>query len=231
LRREIIEAMLRQPDRILFLLKEVEAGRVKPGDLDPTRANLLINNARQDIRDLAKKLLKDNLPQERKLVLERYQAALTLKSDADKGKMVFQKHCATCHRVAAIGVDVGPDIADSRTKTPEAYLTDILNPNQAIDNNYINYVVTTKTGKVLTGTIAAENASSITLRRAENQTDTLLRQDIDELRSTGTSLMPEGMEKEITVQDMADLINFLKNWRYLGGAVPVAPPEKREKPK
>src|SRR5207249_10391341 len=125
-----------------------------------------------------------------------------------------------CHRVAGIGVDVGPDIADTRTKTAEALLVDILNPNQAIDNNYVNYVVTTKGGKVLSGILAAETASSVTLKRAENQTDVVLRQDIDEITSTGASLMPEGLEKTISVEEMADLLSFLKNWRYLDGAVP-----------
>jgi putative heme-binding domain-containing protein len=87
-------------------------------------------------------------------------------------------------------------------------------------------VVTTKSGKVLTGVLSAETASSVTLRRAENQTDTVLRQDIDEIQSTGLSLMPEGLEKAISVPEMADLLAFLKNWRYLDGSVPFTE-EKR----
>ncbi|MGH7221700.1 MAG: PVC-type heme-binding CxxCH protein, partial [Gemmataceae bacterium] len=106
------------------------------------------------------------------------------------------------------------------TKTPEMLLQDILNPNAAIDANYVNYIVVTKSGKEMTGILAAESASSITLRRAEAQTDLVLRQDIDELRSTGISLMPEGLEKTITVEQMAELISFLKNWRYLDGKTP-----------
>jgi putative heme-binding domain-containing protein len=98
---------------------------------------------------------------------------------------------------------------------------DILNPNQAIDSNYINYAVITKNGRSFTGILAAETASSITLKRAENQTDVILRQDIEEIQSTGTSLMPEGLEKNISIEEMADLIHFLKNWRYLDGAVPL----------
>jgi putative heme-binding domain-containing protein len=220
-RREVTEALLRQPDRILFLLQEVEAGRIKPGDLDAIRTRQLVNSSRPEIRDRARKLLQENLPAERKQVLERYKPALTLSADAKRGQTVFQKNCATCHRVAGIGVDVGPDIADTRTKTPDALLVDILNPNQAIDSNYINYLITTKSGKSLTGIIAAETASSITLRRAENQTEVVLRQDIDEIQSTGQSLMPEGLEKTITVEEMADLLSFLKNWRYLDGTVPL----------
>jgi putative heme-binding domain-containing protein len=220
-RREVTEALLRQPDRIRFFLDEVEAGRVRPGDLDALRTRQLVNHRLPEIRERARKLLQENLPAERKEVLEKYRAALALRGDAHRGKAVFQKNCATCHRVAGIGVDVGPDIGDTRTKTPEMLLVDILNPNQAIDSNFINYQVVTKSGKVLTGIIVAETSSSITLRRAENQTDTVLRQDIEEIQSTGVSLMPEGLEKTITVEEMADLLNFLKNWRYLDGTVPV----------
>ena len=221
LRREVTEAMFRQPDRILFLLREVEAGRVKPGDLDALRTRQLLNHGRADIRTLAEKLLRDNLPEERKQVLARYKAALTMKGDAQRGREVFRKNCANCHRVAGVGVEVGPDISDTRTKTAEQLLLDILNPNAAIDNNYVNYIVRTRNGQVYTGMLAADTASSITLRRAENQTDTILRQDIDALQSTGLSLMPDDLEKGITVAEMADLLSFLKNWRYLDGDVPL----------
>src|SRR5262249_39253814 len=115
---------------------------------------------------------------------------------------------------------VGPNIADTLGKTPEALLIDILNPNAAIDANYINYMIATKSGKVLTGIIAAETASSITLRRAESQTDVVLRQDIEEIQSTGISLMPDGLEKNISLQEMADLIHYLKNWRFFDGKKP-----------
>src|SRR5262249_49099377 len=112
-------------------------------------------------------------------------------------------------------------IADTRTKTDSALLVDILNPNQAIDNNYINYLVTTKSGRALTGLVTAETASSLTLKRAEGQTDVVLRQDIDTIESTGMSLMPEGLEKTVSVEEMADLVRFLKHWRYLDGSVPL----------
>jgi putative membrane-bound dehydrogenase-like protein len=220
LRREVTEALLRQPERTKALLKAIEAGTVKAGDIDAARSKQLLNHKDPVVRDLAKKLLQDNLPAERKEVLAKYQASLKLKGDAARGKLIFQKNCATCHRVAGIGVDVGPDISDTRTKTLEGLLVDILNPNAAIDNNYVNYVITTKDGRTLTGMISTETATGITLKRAENQTDTVLRADIEEILSTGQSLMPEGLEKGISVEEMADLLSFLKNWRYLDGAVP-----------
>jgi putative heme-binding domain-containing protein len=74
---------------------------------------------------------------------------------------------------------------------------------------YINYTVNTQDGRTFTGVITAETATSITLRRAEGQSDTVLRANIDELQSTGLSLMPEGLEKQVTPKEMADLIAYL----------------------
>jgi hypothetical protein len=71
--------------------------------------------------------------------------------------------------------------------------------------------------------IASESAASITLKRENNQSDTVLRTDVEEIRSSGLSLMPDGVEKNLTVQEVADLIRFLKDWRYLDGSVPKSP--------
>lgn len=219
-RREIVAAMLRQPDRVAKLLDQIEAGAVKPGDLDAVHVRTLSNLGREDLRDRARKLLQNALPKERTEVLARYQPALASTGDAARGRDIFKKNCSTCHRIAGIGVDVGPDIGDTRTKTKEALLGDILVPNQAIDANYVSYVVATKDGAVVDGVIAAETASSLTLRRAEGKTDVILRGEIEELKSTGQSLMPDGLEKNIDVGEMADLLTFLKDWRYLEGDVP-----------
>jgi putative membrane-bound dehydrogenase-like protein len=221
LRREVAEVMARQPDRSLLLVAAVEAGEVKPADLDPTVTRRLTNHAKSEIRDRARKALEASLPADRKDVLEKYQAALKTEGDARRGREVFTKNCATCHAVAGVGVNVGADISDTRTKAPGQLLNDILNPNAAVDGNYIEYVVTLKNGKQVSGVIAGETAAGLTLKRAQNQTDTVLRADIDEVQSTGRSLMPEGLEKTITIAEMADLIAFLKNWRYLDGAIPL----------
>ncbi|MCS6853013.1 MAG: c-type cytochrome [Gemmataceae bacterium] len=229
-RRQVIEVLLRQPERVRVLLDELEAGRLKPGDFDALRTRQLVNHPQADIRKRAQQLLRANLPADRQKVLLEYQSALSLTGDPKRGMAVFQKQCASCHRIANVGVQVGPDISDTRTKTPEMLLLDILNPNQAIDSNYVNYTVLTKSGKALTGIIAVETASSLTLKRADNQVDVVLKQDIEEIQSTGVSLMPEGLEKAISVAEMADLISFLKNWRYLDGSVPLSFPPRRDMP-
>ena len=223
-RRSLLRTMLRNPSRTKVLLLFVEKRLIAISELDPASVQALTNHKDEAIREQARKLLAAAIPAERKLVLEKYQPALALKADARQGRTIFERNCVTCHKIGDLGVNVAPDISDSRTKTPAQLLNDILNPNQAIDNNYVSYSVLTKDGKTETGIVSTETASSITLRQPEGKTVLILRQEIDELKSNGISLMPEGLEKNITVEQMADLISFIKNWRYLDGAVPLAQP-------
>ena len=114
-------------------------------------------------------------------------------------------------------------VVSIRSWTPDARSVagSILDPNRAVDNNYFGYTVTTQDGRVLTGIIAAETASSITLKQPEGKVEVILRDEIDELKGSGLSLMPVGLEKNIDAAQMADLITFLKNWRYIDGNVPA----------
>src|SRR5439155_15457333 len=74
----------------------------------------------------------------------------------------------------------------------------------------ISYTVTTARGETLSGLIAGETATSITLRRANLPDETLLRSQIKELRADGKSLMPDGLEQGMSPQDVADLLEFLR---------------------
>jgi putative membrane-bound dehydrogenase-like protein len=220
-RRRVLQSLLRTTSRAQALLAEIESGRLAAAELDPTHVQSLVSHKEATVRERALKLLAAAMPADRQQVLEKYKPALALAADATRGRVVFEKNCVTCHKIGDLGVNVAPDISDSRTKTPAQLLNDILNPNQAIDNNYVSYTVLTKDGKSETGIVATETAASITLRQPEGKTVLILRQEIDVLNSNGISLMPEGLEKNITIEQMADLIAFIKNWRYLDGAIPL----------
>lgn len=216
LRREILAALVRRPERIGRLLDEIEAGRVAAVELGAALQRQLRDHRDPAIRSRARRLLAAR-GEDRAPVLERYRAALSRRGDAARGREVFRKNCASCHRVAGIGANVGPDISDTLAKSREQLLTDILDPSRAIDNNYVTYVVRTRSGQVFSGFIAQQTSTSLTLRRGENQEDTVLREDIEEIRSSDLSVMPGNLEQGITVEEMADLLEFLKTWRDLDG--------------
>ena len=108
------------------------------------------------------------------------------------------------------GNDVGAKLASLTSKSTDHLLTAILDPNQAVEGNYVSYAAAMKDGRVHSGMIVEQSATSITMARPDGQKETLLRIDIDELSSSGRSFMPEGFEKDLSPQDVADVIAFLQ---------------------
>lgn len=227
MRRAILDAMLSNQDRTNLLLDAIEKDQIKISELGPSRSSRLQRHRNPEIKKRAAKLFAAAIPADRKKVLAAYQASLKLKANPLDGKQVFVKNCVTCHKIGDVGVNVAPDIGDSRTKTPEYLLTNILDPNRAIDANFFSYTIVTIDGVVHTGIISSDSGASITLTQPEGKTITVLKEEIDEMKSNGVSLMPVGLEKTINPQQMADLISFIKNWRYLSGQVPkdIAKPQ------
>lgn len=210
LRRELEEAIFGRREGIAPLLDAIEAKKILPQQLDASRIALLRKLPDKALRDRAAKLLAGSLNVDRQKVIESYKAILDLKSDAEKGRAVFRKHCIVCHRLENVGTEVGPDLNTAlRDKTAEQLLISILDPSREVDKRFTNYLIETKSGRSLTGLIAAETAASITLRRSERAEDTVLRSQIDSITDTGKSLMPDGLEQQLTKQDAADLIAYL----------------------
>ena len=108
------------------------------------------------------------------------------------------------------GNRVGPDLSGIAGRAPTQLLSDILDPNKNVEPDFIVLAAATRRGQVYSGLLAEETATTVKLRRAEGVEDTLLRSEIEEIRSTGQSLMPEGLEQNINPQEMADLIAFLR---------------------
>ncbi len=197
------------PDKARRLLDAIEARQIAAADLSPAHWKLLTAHREPAVAQRAAKLFEAVRPADRKAVVEAYRDALSLAGDKQRGKQVFTKQCATCHKVEGVGHELGPSLAAMKQRGAEAILVNVLDPNREVNPQFVSYALLTVDGKTISGLIAAESASSVTLKRAENATDTVLRVDIEELRSTGQSLMPEGLEKQLDKQALADLIAYL----------------------
>ena len=220
IRRGAISALSASREGIVCLLDAVEEKTIASLEIDPAISKRLMGSRDPAIKTRAAALLRQSPPEDRVKVLAEYAAALTLPSDPRKGKIVFEKNCAICHRIGETGVNVAPDISDSRTKTSDFLLTNILDPNRAVDNNYFSFTIVDTNGLVHTGVISSETSTAVTLKQAEGKTVTISRDEIDAMKNNGVSLMPVGLERTVSVQEMADLISFVKNWRYLDGQAP-----------
>jgi len=193
---------------ISALLDAIEANRIKAAEISPTARTLLTRTTDAKLRERAAKVFGGNAS--RAEVIAKYQPALELKGDAEAGHKVYQTICAACHRKGEEGRDIGPNLATILNWTPDQILVNVLDPNREVVANFILYVVETNDGRTLSGLITNETASSIGLKGADGVEQTIARAEIKSLKSTGLSLMPEGLEAGITPQQMADVIEFLR---------------------
>jgi putative heme-binding domain-containing protein len=190
-------------------LDALQRGDLRAADLSPSRLQFLRTHSDRALRQRAVELLKGIGGGERQQVVERYQSSLQLAGDVERGRGIFRKTCVACHRLEGNGVEIGPNLATIKNRGKEAILTNVLDPSREVNPQFVGYVVLTNDGLAHTGMIQSETATSVTLVRAENKTETILRSDIEQLRSTGLSLMPEGLEKDIHPQGLADLMAYL----------------------
>jgi putative membrane-bound dehydrogenase-like protein len=142
-------------------------------------------------------------------VIQRYRSALTMQGSAERGAKIFQKTCAACHDVNRNQGGIAPSVASFRNRGVEFMLTNVIDPNREVNPQYLSYAIQTVDGLTFAGMITGETATSITLRSGRDVKKTLLRIDIEEISNSGSSLMPENLEKEISEAQMADLFAYL----------------------
>jgi putative membrane-bound dehydrogenase-like protein len=209
LRGQIIDVVIGRADWTGVLLEAVAKGTLSTGDFDAVRRQRLVQHKDKIIRERFAKMFAATINADRKKVLDDYQSIAALSGERIRGKDIFAKRCSACHKLDGVGQEVGPDLGQMANKSPAAFLIAILDPNQAVDARYIQYLAVTKDGRQHNGILASETATSITLREQEGKEKVILRTDLEALESTGKSLMPEGLEKDINKQEMADLIAYL----------------------
>jgi putative membrane-bound dehydrogenase-like protein len=211
-RGEALATMLARPEGARALLTAVQAGRVPAADLFGRRRQLEANSD-AEVRRLVIAVFGSATPS-RAAVVKKYEAALSLPASMERGKSVFAKHCAACHRIANEGPQVGPDLrAVLANKTKLGLLSDVFDPNRDVDPRYLEYQAQLADGRAVIGLVAAETPAALTLRRSGGVEETVLRRDLEALRSSGISLMPEGLEKNLSPAETADLLEFLLTLR------------------
>ncbi|MBS0264749.1 MAG: c-type cytochrome [Planctomycetes bacterium] len=209
-RTEVIEALLARPERIPLLFDAISDGRIGTGQVSPVRRGRLMKHTDPAIQQRAQALFAVDAPGARDTVIRDYEQKLAqLKGDRERGQVLFQRECATCHRLGNVGFDVGPNLETVRHHLPRQVLTNLLDPNREVSPGYVEYAVVLKDGRTATGIVTSETATSLTLRRPNGVQETLLRDGIEEIAGSGKSLMPEGLEKKLMPQEIADLLAFL----------------------
>ncbi len=209
LRSQVLEVFFGRDDLLPQLVVAVKSGNVKPGYIDATRRQRLLAHANADIRAAAVAAFAGAIDANRQKVIDSYAGVDRLAGNAAHGRELFGKHCASCHRLEEQGSTVGPDLAALTTRTTASLLEAVFDPNRTIDERYHSYLAITDEGQTYTGILENETSTSITLIEQQGKEHTLLRNTLDQLEDSGISLMPVGLEKDLSVADVADLFAYL----------------------
>ncbi len=209
-REAILTACFARSDRLPSVMNAIEAGdlaaascsAIQRSALETCRDGTVAARARAAFASLTASA-EDRLPA--------YLDACATPRDAPRGAELFRTHCGVCHRAHGEGVAVGPDLDGEARQPEETLLLSILAPSARIAGGYTTYTVLTRDGRVASGLLAADTATSVTLLGQAGKSHTILRQEIDEITASPVSLMPESLASTLTPDDVADILAWLRD--------------------
>ncbi|MEO8428289.1 MAG: PVC-type heme-binding CxxCH protein [Verrucomicrobiota bacterium] len=132
-----------------------------------------------------------------------------------EGQKLFSASCAACHKLFGQGGEIGPDLTTFKRDDLDNMLLNVVNPNAEIREGYENYFVTTKDGRTLSGFLADKDNRVLVLRGIDGENVTLPQEQIQEMKSAGLSLMPEGLLDSLNEQQVRDLFGYLRSTQPL----------------
>jgi len=215
------DALLSRKTSALAFLECVDRGTIPTAEVPVDQLRQLSLHQDKRIDQLVLKhwgSIKAGTPEEKLAEIRRLTNDLRA-SDGNprQGHVLFKKQCSVCHRLFDEGNQVGPDLTHANRKDREYLLVSIVDPSAVVRKEFLNYIVQTTHGQVLTGLIAEQTPGAITLLSAKNERTRIERTDIEELREAEVSLMPENLLKDYKPEELRDLFSYLQSEKPLGG--------------
>ncbi len=190
-------------------------------DLSGIRGDALENavvSLPEELRDRGQALLERaaaSTQQQRKRLIQI--AASLPPGDRIRGYAVFSGNksgCTTCHAMAYIGGRFGPDLSRiGQIRSSADLLESIVLPSLSFVRSYESVIVVTSSGKVFNGILRDQTNDAVTLQTGPSTTETLLRESIESIAPSQTSIMPKGYDVLLSPQELSDLIAFLQHAR------------------
>ncbi len=193
------------------LLRALQEGKVKRGDISPTVVRTLANSKDDGERAVATQIfgkVQASSAEKLKLIAEKRKVVATGPVDLAKGHAVAQKTCFICHKLHGEGADIGPDLTGVGRSSLDALLHNVIHPNEIIGAGYENVEIETKDERTLSGRMVENTDSIVKLVMAGPAEVVVAKSDIKSQRVTENSAMPEGLE-QMSDEDFRNLIWFI----------------------
>ena len=199
------------------LLKSVQEGKL-PAELHFAAANVLLTFPDEEIRTLAGKYLKLPATADAK-PLPTLPELVARNGNPETGFQIFHKTgtCAKCHKVRGEGKEVGPDLSEIGSKlSKEALYVAILDPSAGISHNYETHTLLLEDGTVVSGILVSATDEMVEVKTAEAIVRKVPREEISQMKKQPTSLMPADLQKNLTADNLVDLVEFLTTLKKPG---------------
>jgi hypothetical protein len=211
-RQAAYRALLGRREWTPALLASLEKSQGSIGELSLDQKQALSAHPDRAIAERAKKLIAagGGLPSaDRQKVIDEWDSVTKATGDHTLGKAVFKTNCAKCHKHSGEGENIGPDLTGMAVHPKHELLIHILDPNRSVEGNFRIWQVATEDGRVLNGLLSSETRTAIELIDSEAKKHVIQRDEIETLKASTKSLMPEGFEKQIKKPEMENLLAFL----------------------
>lgn len=203
-----------QTKGIESLLDEIESGRILAIDVTPSQLEVIRQNAKGSLAERVVKSFGKDESSNRGESIDRFEREWPLKVEFAPGKLLFEAHCAKCHRGEKSGgvaeASIGPSLQALSHWTNRAWLEAIIDPGRAVDEKYKRSIIRTQEDSVLTGLIRQESENEIELVLTDGRIERIPRSEIAEIKSSEQSLMPDGFEKSLTPEQIAQIVTYLR---------------------
>jgi len=210
----IAERMCRRTDTAQALLTQIVEGKLRKELISPNRVRLLAENTNASIQMTVAKIwgkVNTETNQEREEVIKRMTNMLRrdARGDAERGLAIYDRICGQCHLMNGRGHEVGPNITANGRGSYEQLLVSVFNPSLVIGDAYKSVTLRTVDGTVVTGLLVEKTDKRTVIKVQGGKEETIPAEDIEEFKQDKKSLMPEGVENQLTSQELADLFALL----------------------
>ena len=214
LKNAVIDTLSSREDYAYELLAALKAGRVPREHVTPQQARQISNI---DSAELTEKLSElwgavQISSEEQLKQISRIKAMLVTQSDVrpdlSQGRAIYKQRCASCHKLFGDGGNIGPDLTGSGRANIDYALQNVVTPSAVVAAGFQVSVIVTLTGRILTGVVTMES-EQVLLVQTDKEQIRLPISEVDEIRKSKQSLMPENLLKDLMDEQIKNLIAYL----------------------
>jgi putative heme-binding domain-containing protein len=219
-KRDAILTLSSRPAYAMAMFAAIEEGKLQRGDLSAFVARQLAGMKDPQVQKKVAEVWGSvrTTAESKRQQIAQHKAKLSAtelsRADVARGRALFQRDCANCHKLFDAGGAIGPDLTGSQRANLDYVLENLLDPSAVVGRDFQMQVFQTTDGRVINGIVLRED-DSVVLIQTQNDRVSLTKGEIDSRDKSNVSLMPEGQLARLSAEEIRDLVSYLASPRQV----------------